>query len=307
MPCYHPLLGYRSLSINPSGKRSIVFNKNQGFADMPVELPCGQCIGCRLDRSRQWAIRCVHEASLYENNCFITLTYNDENLPKDNSLCVEHFQLFMKKLRKKYGKGIRYFHCGEYGENFGRPHYHACIFNFSFRDKKVLKTLQDGTKYYVSEQLNELWEYGFTMIGDVTFESAAYVARYITKKITGKNAFEHYNKINYETGEIIAERRPEYVTMSRKPGIGKPWLDKFSKDVYPEDYIVLRGKKLKPPKYYNSQYEKVYPSDYEKIKNRRIVNAKKHSYNNTRDRLTVRETIQKYKFNLLKRNYENEL
>lgn len=307
MPCYHPLLGYRSLSINPSGKRNIVFNKNQGFADMPVELPCGQCIGCRLDRSRQWAIRCVHEASLYENNCFITLTYNDENLPKDNSLCVEHFQLFMKKLRKKYGKGIRYFHCGEYGENFGRPHYHACIFNFSFRDKKLLKTLENGTKYYVSEQLNELWEYGFTMIGDVTFESAAYVARYITKKITGKNAFEHYNKINYETGEIIAERRPEYVTMSRKPGIGKPWLDKFSTDVYPEDYIVLRGKKLKPPKYYNAQYEKVYPSDYEKIKNRRIVNAKKHSYNNTRDRLTVRETIQKYKFNLLKRNYENEL
>lgn len=307
MPCYHPLLGYRSLSINPSGKRSIVFNKNQGFADMPVELPCGQCIGCRLDRSRQWAIRCVHEASLYENNCFITLTYNDENLPKDNSLCVEHFQLFMKKLRKKYGKGIRYFHCGEYGENFGRPHYHACIFNFDFRDKKVLKTLQDGTNYYVSEKLNELWEYGFTMIGDVTFESAAYVARYITKKITGKNAFEHYNKINYETGEIIAERRPEYVTMSRKPGIGKPWLDKFSTDVYPEDYIVLRGKKLKPPKYYNAQYEKVYPSDYEKIKNRRIVNAKKHFYNNTRDRLTVRETIQKYKFNLLKRNYENEL
>ena len=121
MACYTPLKGYRSTELTKNGKRKIVFNRNHGFADLPVTVPCGQCIGCRLERSRQWAIRCTHEASLWEKNCFITLTYNDENLPKDGSLDVTHFQKFMKRLRKKHGAGIRFYHCGEYGDKFGFP------------------------------------------------------------------------------------------------------------------------------------------------------------------------------------------
>ena len=118
MPCYSPIKGYRSKVLSPNGKRTIVFKPNLGFVDLPVLVPCGQCCGCRLERSRQWAIRCTHEASLHENNCFITLTFNDDNLPSDKSLDVRHFQLFMKRLRKQFGSNIRYYHCGEYGENF---------------------------------------------------------------------------------------------------------------------------------------------------------------------------------------------
>ena len=104
MACYYPLKGYRARAVNPkTGKRSIVFDSSLGFMDMPVEFACGQCIGCRIERSRQWAIRCVHEAQLYEANCFITLTYAPEHLPKNGSLVLEHFQKFMKRLRKRVG------------------------------------------------------------------------------------------------------------------------------------------------------------------------------------------------------------
>lgn len=306
MPCYHPMRGYRSKTVNASGKRSITFDRNQGFVDMPQEIPCGQCIGCRLERSRQWAVRCMHEAKMHEKNCFITLTYNDQNLPPDKSIHVEHFQNFMKRLRKKYAhKKIRFFHCGEYGEKFARPHYHACIFGLDFSDKKHWRTINEN-KLYTSQTLEELWPFGFSTIGEVTFESAAYVARYVTKKITGKNAIHHYNTINYETGEILSERRPEYVTMSRRPGIGKPWLEKYLSDVFPDDFVLMRGKKLKPPKFYNAQYERAYPSDYEKLKIARKRAAEKHAANNTRDRLDAREYIHHQKISKLKRTYENE-
>lgn len=305
MPCYHPLKGYRSRETNPSGKRSIVFNVNQGYSDQQVEVPCGQCIGCRLDRSRQWAIRCLHEASLYENNCFLTLTYNDENLPKDNSLQIEDFQKFMKRLRKAKGKNIRFFHCGEYGENFGRPHYHALIFNYDFKDKKKWK-INNGQTLYISEDLQKLWTLGHSSIGDVTFESAAYVARYIMKKMSGEQALHHYNTIDYTTGEILAERRPEYVTMSRRPGVGKLWLEKYQTDVFPDDFVVVNGKKMKPPKYYSAQLESSDPDAYHWIKISRKLAAEQHEENNTRERLDVREYIQKEKLNQLKRNLPND-
>ena len=116
MPCYHPIPGYRAKSTNPSGKRSIVFNLSEGFKNFAVSVPCGRCIGCRLERARQWSIRCIHEASLYEANCFVTLTYDDDNLPLDGSLRPRDMVLFLKRLRKRFGPGIRFFQCGEYGD-----------------------------------------------------------------------------------------------------------------------------------------------------------------------------------------------
>lgn len=238
MPCYNPLQGYRSRHLNASGKRSIAFNIHDGFIDQPITVPCGQCIGCRLERSRQWAIRCVHEASLYDENCFVTLTYDNAHLPDDGSLDKTHFQKFMKRLRKYYGNyRLRYFHCGEYGERFARPHYHLCIFGFDFPDKELWKETSGG-KLYISDTLNEIWGKGYCVLGDVTFESAAYVARYITKKITGDKADEHY--VDKKTGVL---RLPEYITMSRRPGIGSDWYSKYSTDAFPSDFIVIRGKK----------------------------------------------------------------
>lgn len=300
MPCYHPLTGYRSREVGPNGKRPIVFNKAKGFGDRPVPIPCGQCAGCRLERSRQWAIRCVHEAQLHEDNSFITLTYNDESLSESRSLVPRDFQLFMKRLRKMHEpKRIRFYHCGEYGERFGRPHYHACLFGHDFEDKKLWKKSNDQDLFR-SEELETLWPYGHSSIGTVTFESAAYVARYIMKKISGPAAERHYRYIDPETGEIF-DRVPEYTTMSRRPGIGRGWLDRFSSDVYPGDFVVLNNKKLRPPKYYDQQFELMYPGDMEKIKRDRKLSLNKHKENNTPERLRVREQVQLKRLELLPR------
>lgn len=304
MPCYRPLKAYRAHTRNASGKRSIVVVRRDAYVDFPIELPCSQCIGCRLERSRQWAIRCVHEASLYENNCFITLTYSSENLPPYSSLLVSDFQKFMKRLRKKHeNKVIRFFHCGEYGEQTKRPHYHACLFNFDFSDKVLWKVVNDQP-YFVSEELRELWPKGHSTIGDVTFESAAYVARYITKKVTGAQAEAHYEVFDPSTGEYV-DRKPEYTTMSRRPGIGKGWFEKFKGDVYPHGFVVMRGKKMRPPKFYDSQFEIVDPQGFAQLKADRQVAGESHAENNTPRRLLDREEIKLIQLDQLKRSYEN--
>lgn len=201
----------------------------------------------------------------------------------------------MKRLRKWLDhKKIRFFHCGEYGENFGRPHYHAIIFGHDWSDKKLKFVTKRGDKVYTSNKLDELWTHGITSTASVTFESCAYVARYVTKKVTGQSAIHHYNKIDYETGEILSERTPEYVTMSRRPGIGKIWYDKYTKDVFPLDEVVLRGVKMRPPRYYNNLYEISNPEDYERIKKLRKAKAMSPEVqqHNTYERLQVREQIQ---------------
>jgi hypothetical protein len=315
MPCYHPIEGWRSRKINKdTGKRSIVFKRVDGFIDMPVKVPCGRCIGCRLERSRQWAMRCVHESQLYEKNCFITLTFNDEHLPKSGSISKRDMQLFMKRLRKEYpDETIRFFGCGEYGDKRGRPHYHICLFNFDFPDR-VFFRVKNGFALYRSSSLERLWPFGFTLIGDVTFESAAYVARYVTKKITGSKADEVYKEIDYSTGEVLNELVPEFCLMSRgsrkrgTKGLGSGWLDKFSSDIYNHDYVILNGKKLRPPKYYDSRFEVEHPDEFLGIKGRRVRNALilERDGDNSLDRLKVKKTIQKRKFQLLLRSYENE-
>lgn len=307
MPCYHPLDGWRSKKRNESGKRSIVFNRTEGFVDMPVKVPCGQCIGCRLERSRQWAIRCVHESSLYDRNCFVTLTYDNDHLPDDNSLEKHALTKFMKRLRKKYGSEIRFFACGEYGSQLHRPHYHLCLFNHDFNDKEIW-SVKNGFKLYRSPSLEKLWPFGYSTIGDVTFESAAYVARYVTKKITGKDADEHYTTINKETGEIVSERLPEFVRMSRRPGIGTDWLNSFTDDIYNHDYVIINGKKCRPPKFYDTRFEIEHPDEFLRIKGRRKKNilTDKYEMDNTTDRLKVKKTIQNRKHQLLIRSYENE-
>lgn len=288
---------------NSSGKRSIVFNQAEGFKDLPVDLPCGQCIGCRLERSRQWAVRCVHEASLHEDNCFITLTYAEEHLPEGGSLQKEDFQKFMKRLRKSVDFPVRYFQCGEYGEEYFRPHYHACLFGFDFKDKVLWKVVNDQ-QYFVSLELQRLWPFGHSTIGAVTFESAAYVARYITKKITGPGKESAYEYCDENTGQVF-DRVPEYVTMSRRPGIAAGWFEKFKSDVYPDDFVVMRGRKFRPPKFYKEKFELVSPLDAAKAKAERQVAAELHKDNNTWDRLSVREEIQYLKYDQLKRSYEN--
>jgi len=290
--------------------------KDAFHGSQPLEISCGQCMGCRLERSRTWAVRISNEASLYEKNCFITLTYSPENLPSGGSLVVSHYQLFMKRLRKKYGTKIRFFQCGEYGEQLGRPHYHACLLNFDFPDKKPFRKSSRGDQTYRSASLEELWPYGHSEIGSLTFESAAYVARYITKKITGPRADSHYNRVDAETGEIIA-LKPEYTTMSRRPGIGLPWLQKFSSDVYNYDQLVIRGgAKVPPPRFYNNQYEVMNPEHYKQVKLAReskpvniygTAEYKRRQFDTSRERLQAAETVHKATVqSTLKRKIEME-
>lgn len=301
MPCYSPLKGYYSKEVNPTGKRSIVFNIRQAQDDKAVELPCGQCIGCRLERARQWAVRIMHEASLYSDNMFLTLTYSPEKVPPDGNLRKSDFQKFMKRLRKAYPhKKIRFFHCGEYGDQYQRPHYHAIIFNLDMDDKKYYQKTKDNHRVYISEQLDSLWSHGHCFIGDVTFESAGYVARYVTKKVTGKNALHHYNLID-NSGEIVAEIVPEYCTMSRRPGIGKPWLDKFHSDVFPHGFVIVNGRRCTPPRFYDAFHQKLNSFDYDDLKERRYTESLKHKHDNTTARLRVKETCRLERVKNLKR------
>ncbi len=292
MPCYHPLTAYRSKNGRDpkTGKWPIVFNINDGYRDMEVKVPCGQCIGCRLEKSRQWAIRCIHEASLYDKNCFITLTFDDEHLDPNKSLNKRDFQLFMKRLRKRFGEGIRFFHCGEYGTLNKRPHHHACLFNFDFPDKKLWR-VNNGVPLYRSAELERLWPYGYSTVGEVTFESAAYVARYVLKKVNGEKAFMHYAIVDEETGEYFGQRQPEYTTMSRRPGIGRGWFEKYKGDVYPHDYVVIRkGIKCRPPQYYDRIYDLTDPEEFSIIKARRRYKARQNK-DNTPERLRVKEAV----------------
>ena len=188
MTCFYPLHGMRSRTVNPNGKRSITFDVKLGFSDMPVTVKCGKCIGCRLDLSRQWAIRCMHEADQYDENCYITLTYAPEHLPESATLVLEDWRYFIKKLRR-YNPDIkiRYYHSGEYGKAteknnwIARPHYHALIFGFAFKDMTLYKVINE-IPLFKSAELTKIWGKGHASVGNITMESAAYVARYIMKK-----------------------------------------------------------------------------------------------------------------------------
>lgn len=257
MTCYCPLDGWLAKHRNPeTGRRPVVFKMADALLDRPVKLPCGKCIGCRLDKSRNWAIRMTHEAKSHEENAFITLTYADEHLPEDLSLNLEHIQKFFKKYRFSIApKKIRIFYCGEYGEINARPHYHAIIFGHNFNDQKHFKTI-NGNSINVSKKLDKLWKKGFSSIGKFDYASAGYVARYSLKKLTGDRAEAHYNG-----------RRPEFANMSSRPkAIGQTWIEKYYREVYPDDFIIHNGQKIQPPAYYDKCLETIDPELYRKVK-----------------------------------------
>lgn len=302
MACYKPIDAYRGLRRTAKGKLPVVFDRRESNGQA-IKIACGRCIGCRIDHSRMWAIRCVHEAQLHEQNCFITLTYNDKHLPEDEGLCKKHFQDFMKRLREHYEpKKIRFFHCGEYGERLSRPHYHALLFGHDFSDKILWKD-QRGFKIYTSPTLEKLWPKGFSTIAAVNFETAAYVSRYVLKKRNGEQAKTHYQKINPETGEIF-DVQSEYITMSRNKGIAYEWFKKFGSDVFPSDEVILQGKKLKPPKYYATLFEHDHQELFNDVRKKRHEKSKRYKPDQTQDRLDARHRCALAKNKARTRSYE---
>lgn len=237
----------------------------------------------------------MHEAQLHDENLFVTLTYNDENLTYTEdglpTLNKTDYPLFMKRLRKNHSKA-RFFQCGEYGDQLARPHHHSILFGVDFPDKVLWKTTREGN-LWTSETLNNLWKKGLCVFGDVTFESASYVSGYILKKRTGPGSSEHYQ------GKL-----PEYTTMSRRPGIGRPWLDRFETDAYPSDFVLSRGRKMRPPDYYDKVFAERDPSTFQAIKASRISRASDRAEDQTFDRLLVRERSRLLKLKQKSRSYE---
>lgn len=314
MSCFYPMQALRLDSLTANGKSVIKFVSSETAKSLLSHpgllsgLPCGQCVGCRLERSRQWAVRMMNEADLHESNSFITLTFDDDNLFKRDvplSLDKRDFQLFMKRFRERLKIPLRYFMCGEYGELFKRPHYHAVIFGFDFPDKQLYK-IKDGMRYYTSNFLSDLWPFGFNVVTDVTFDTCAYVARYIMKKHLGKDAWKNYFEYFDElTGEFVGQRIPEYTTMSRRPGIGKDWLDTYLQDVYPRDKIFMRGRGFsRPPKYYDSLYEIIDPVDHSRIKAQRVEQALLNSPDDVTQHLIAKQIIKLKQIKVLSRNLE---
>lgn len=263
------------------------------WIDRPITIACGRCSGCRLEKTRQWAMRAMHETQLHERSCFVTLTYDEQHVPEHQSLVLEHWQNFAKRLRKNKGK-FRFLMCGEYGEKNKRPHYHALIWGMDFHEDRE-QTEEKPNKLYKSEELTKIWGMGReNPIGSISFDSASYVARYTTKKINGEKQGAHYGElVNTETGEVTLKRKPEFSTQSRNPGLGAKWIEKYESDVYPRDYVVLRGMKMRPPKAYDVLMEKKNPEMMRMLKIKRMERAKENSEDNTRERLEVRERIQR--------------
>lgn len=279
MRCVSPLRAFRTDAGEISFKSVTARSENR-----ELRIPCGQCINCRLERSRCWACRVLHECQMHEFNSFVTLTYDDAHLPDDASLHYSHFQLFMRRLRRKFPK-CRFYMAGEYGEKYSRPHFHACLFGVHFEDRVFLRNLSSGFPIYDSALLKQLWPYGYVSIGDVTFESAAYVARYCVKVLTNPGA---EFVVDSDTGELF-ERRREFTKMSLKPGIGANWFSKYKSEVYPLDRVVVQGREMKPPKYYDKLMEVLPGTMLDDVKYARYLSALTLHEDNSHDRLRVLE------------------
>lgn len=242
MPCYHP------------SKVAVDRKLRTGTRSDLVTVPCGKCLGCRADQSRQWAIRMFHESQTHPYSWFLTLTYEDEYLPPDGSLDFEAPTLFLKRLRKKLGKEkLSYFLCGEYGGRTLRPHYHAVIFGPALWDRDHIDTRNDAP-VWTSDTIHSAWKMGLHELTGVTFAGCSYVAGYVAKKVKFAYDPDRYNRVDPETGAIV-EVAPEFQRMSRRPALGRRWIQRWWRDVYPRDFVVIEGRETKPPRYYDKWME----------------------------------------------------
>lgn len=280
-------------------------------------IPCGSCIGCRLDYSRNWADRMCMEASFHESNYFLTLTYDDDHLPSPNyivdvdtgevvespfrSLSLKAMQDFMKRLRKNSHQKVRYYLAGEYGDLTFRPHYHLILFGLKLDDMMPFKRSKQGFVYYTSDFIRKCWPYGNHFVTNFSWETAAYTARYVMKKLKGRDA------VFYKNFAI----EPPFTLMSTRPGIGRDYYNDNKDYIYRFDGFYLSnhpGIKIKPPRYFDKLYDLEYPENMEEVKRKRkIVSDSKLQQRMTMtdlsyyDYLAVEETAKINKLKVLQR------
>lgn len=284
MACVRPIAGYRTAS----GK--VTVSRKDGYIDRPVSIACGQCVGCRVARSHAWALRCTHEAQATReagrSSCFVTLTYDPQHLPKDLSLNVRDWQLFAKKLRKRKG-AFRFYMCGEYGDQNLRPHYHALVFGHDFSEDRIYHSKNaEGNQLYMSPELQGIWGKGHVLLGDITWQSAAYCAGYIVTK-------NRADSRKYRRNDGVKEWyvRPEFSLMSRRPGIGATWFEKYGSDAFPSDFLIHDGRRRRVPKYYDRLQAEVGPTLMDDVVSERVKRARKAAASLTSARLEARELI----------------
>ncbi len=314
MPCYTPLQGYKDITTG-----ALVFNKNNTHSKM--EVACGQCLGCRVDHRLMWSIRIVHEASMHvsdHGNSWATLTYRDASacterqyknghfIPPDYSLQPSHVSDFIRSLRRgNKDHKIRYFYCGEYGDENQRPHYHICIFNHEFTDETLWKD-DEGLYTYTSAELQKHWPWGFTTVAPLNLRNASYTAGYALKKITGQRANDHYLRCN-EHGEAYW-LLPEYIRMSTgrgKPsGLGAKFYAKYESDIFPSDTSPIpgHGQSELVPRYYQNILAEQNASMLENIKELRQEFIQKHADDFTPERLRDKYICAQAKESQLTRN-----
>lgn len=258
-------------------------------------LDCGSCLSCRIAKQRDLAVRAVHQTVISgeENAWFATLTYNDAHLPHDCGLSKEDLRNFMKRFRKAHGSGIKVLGCGEYGD-FGtrRAHYHLALWGHSFSDRTPWQPTPKGHMLYRSAALEAAWScpkrncsqpIGHCWLGNLTYESAAYVAGYTTKKIGGSQAFYAYLRYDKD-GEMVSVQ-PEFHTVSRGgrngKGLAYEFYERYFSDLFPKDYTHIPSRKAKNgmkqvpvPRYYRKLLEKDHPEMAALLKERRVVFAR---------------------------------
>ncbi|WNK12585.1 MAG: replication initiator protein [Microvirus sp.] len=243
MTCYHPIPAYQDMAGD-----TLKLWPHLGEANL--QLPCGSCLGCKTSHATEWARRAEHEASMWEHNSFLTLTYDEQHLPKEATLEPGHLQKFIKRLRTSRDRrhpalrsdrsgSVRYLASGEYGEGTRRPHYHVCLFNCGFADSyTVAKDLKE------SPTLLNLWPQGGHRLGELTPASANYVAQYTVKKQLAPSC----------TTDGVIIQAP-FLRMSLKPAIGTRWIEKNKRDLT-HGYLVTNGTKGRIPRQYRKKLAK---------------------------------------------------
>jgi len=297
MPCTRPVKAYRS----PNGKISLKLSDTYTDLDYSIiEVNCMRCFDCRMRHASGWTTRMVHEASLHThplshpdagapNNAFVTLTYDEASLPEDRGLNVRDMQLFFKRLRRS-GLTFSYLYCGEYGSLRGRPHYHVIFFGQDFsHDREYRGKNAKGFPIWHSQTLSDEWPYGFHEIGEFAPQNAAYTAQYTLKK---QNDLDDPSSLfRYDADEEYGwSVLPPFVLTSKNPAIAKNWIKANWRDVYPIDRVILNGREVRPPRFYDRWMEKHQASVWNTVK----LNRWHHAEDNQPEwrRLRDREAIQ---------------
>lgn len=301
MSCYHPLRAFWTGEYTANGKKEYIVGDNvdhiefyngswhkvfsqEIFKSTPIreyiEVPCGHCIGCKLDYAKTWADRCVMELDYHQDNYYLTFTYDDDHLPtvtyedEDGvyhgpfpTLHYRDMTLFIKRLRKNLKlEDFRYFYCGEYGEDTERPHYHMIAYGLPISDLQFLKQNKHGDPLYFSETLSKIWDKGFVTIGEVNWKSCRYVAGYVQKKaMDPTEAYRLYDL----TGRVRPRTR-----MSTKPAIGRRFYEDHKEELYKLDHITIKGIEIRPSRYFDKLLDSEDPDLLASIKERKVSIAK---------------------------------